>query len=114
MTYLTPMSPMEKKPETFVDPFEAMKTLKGKQLKNEQKRLIEQGFTLQSHYGKGMEGMGEFIMLIAKLAAEKTEYKLIDNTSEVEIWTKPCAAQETKAVAEETRSQIIPLVRSEG
>lgn len=105
---------MEKKPETFVDPFESMKTLKGKRLAAEHQKMTEQGFTLQGHYGKGESGMGAFIMLIAKFAAEKTEYKLIDNTSEVEIWTKPCAAQETKTVAEETRGQIIPLVRSEG
>ncbi|MBI5421731.1 hypothetical protein HZA44_01190 [Candidatus Peregrinibacteria bacterium] len=102
---------MEKKPETSVDPFEAMQTLTGKRLKNEQKRLAEQGFTLHGHYSGGEEGMGTFVMLIAKLMAEKAEFKMIDNTSQVEIWIKPSAVEN---VAEETRAKVLPLVRSEG
>ena len=51
--------------------------------------------------------MGGLIMLIAQLNSEKTEFKLIDNTSEIEVWAK---LSTPKKVANEVREEISPLL----
>ena len=99
---------MEKPPRQSsapANPWDSLQKLKGKALKAEQNRLRQEGFDLR--FSGTESNMGELIMAIAQLNSEKAEFKLIDNTSEIEVWAKPTQSQKT---AKEVREGISPLL----
>jgi hypothetical protein len=98
---------MDKKSETHENPWDDLEKLKGNALKAAHEKLIQEGFSLRCSGDES--SMGEFILLIAQLTIEKTEFRLIDNASSIEVWAKP---SDSKKATKEVRDGISPLLDS--